>query len=82
MEKQKITEIINTAVTDGTLKKIVLSKPVDKSIVKRAVIIAKVGGELKFKLETFTKDNKAFHQSLPLDSGAAVIAESALSEFM
>ncbi len=82
MEKQRITEIINTAVADGTLKKIVLSKPVDRSIVKRAVIIAKVGDSLKFKLETFTKDNKAFHESLPLDSGASVIAESALNEFM
>lgn len=82
MEKQKITEIINTAANDGTLKKIVLSKPVDKSVLKRAVIIAKVGGALKYKLETFTKDNKAFHELLPLDSGAEVIAESALSEFM
>ncbi len=82
MEKQKITEIINAAVADGTLKKIVLSKPLDKSILKRAIIIAKVGGALKFKLETFTKDNKAFHENLELSTGADTIAESALTEFM
>ena len=82
MEKQKITEIINTALKDGTLKKAILSKPVDKTIVKRTVTVAKVGGTLKLKLETFTKDNKAFHEALPLDTGAAVIAESALTEFM
>ncbi len=82
MEKQKITDIINTAVSDGTLKKIVLSKPLDKSILKRAVIIAKVGGALKFKIETFTKDNKAFHESVELAKGAEIIAGSALSEFM
>ena len=82
MEKQKITEIINTAVSDGTLKKIVLSKSVDKDILKRAVIIARVGGALKFKAETFTRDNKAFHETIGLDGGAEVIAASALSEFM
>ena len=82
MEKQKITEIINKAVAEGTLKKIVLSKPTDKSIVRRAAVIAKVGSAVKFKLETFTKDNKAFHESIDISSGAAVIAESAMTEFM
>ena len=82
MEKQKITEIINTAVKDGTLKKIVLSKPVDKGILKRTVTIVKIGSALKFKLETFTKDNKAFHENISIDSGVELLAESALTEFM
>lgn len=49
------------------LKKVVLSKPCDKNIVKSVLTLKSISGKICLQAETFYKDNKAKHENLSLD---------------
>lgn len=81
-EKEKIADIIKEAVARKHFKKLVLSKARDKSVLRScAVLLAARDGE-HFMLETFTKDNKAYHTDLKLDTAYERLAELALCDYM
>ncbi len=81
MEKEKIAEIIKSAATSCTLKKIVFSKARDKNILKSTAILSKTNRGAVFALETFTRENKAFHKILSADAYGE-LASLAIDEYM
>ena len=77
--KEKLLSALNTAINNATLKKLVLSRPSDKSIIRtegriynKEVII--------LQLETHKTDGKVLHKNLPA-SDAAEYVVSLLSEY-
>ncbi len=82
MEKEQIKDIIENAVKSKTLKKIVFSKPRDKSRVRCVAALFSGKNGLVFQTELFTKDNKVFHQNLGLDTAADTLAGYAVSDYM
>lgn len=57
-------EIITRAIQDGSLRKIVLSRPVDKQIRKCTASPVQKDGALLVQLETLCADGKALHRNL------------------
>ena len=57
-------EIITRAIQDGSLRKIVLSRPVDKQIRKCTASPVRKDGALLVQLETLCADGKALHRNL------------------
>ena len=55
------------AATGGTLKKLVLSAPTDKSVLRAVGIPCTVKGTVCLQMETFFADNKARHENIPLN---------------
>ena len=51
----------------ATLKKIVLSRPVDGDIARVIGTLRRIGGEVMLQMETLHTDHKATHENLPLD---------------
>lgn len=48
----------------GALKKIVLSKPDSTDEIKSVISPKKISGKLVLQIETFSKDNKAYHRNI------------------
>lgn len=81
-EKDKIKDILKQSIEHRHFKKLVLSKARDKSVLRScAVLLATREGE-QVMLETFTKDNKAYHKSLTLETACEQLAELALCDYM
>ena len=57
----------NDSFNAQALKKIVLSKPLSTDEVKSVVSPKLIAGERVLQLETFSKDNKAYHRNIRLD---------------
>ena len=55
------------AAAGGTLKKLVLSAPTDKSVLRAVGIPCTVRGTVCLQMETFFADNKARHENIPLN---------------
>lgn len=73
LENQKKTlELIIKSANERTLKKVVFSKPVDKSIVKAVGSLKNIGGNVVLQVEYFTSDNKAKHENVSIDDEAAL----------
>lgn len=64
----KISDLIIASANKGVLKKAVLSKPLDKSILKTVLGVKIISGKPALQAETFHKDNKATHKNLPLSN--------------
>ena len=71
----RLLSALSDAITGRTLKKLVLSRPSDKSILRTEGKLIELKGALKLQLETFTPDGKARHENLPADSAAASVLE-------
>lgn len=72
-ENQKKTlELIIKSANERTLKKVVFSKPVDKSIVKAVGSLKNIGGKIVLQVEYFTSDNKAKHENVSIDDEATL----------
>ena len=72
-ENQKKTlQLIIRSANERTLKKVVFSKPVDKSIVKAVGSLKNIGGNVVLQVEYFTFDNKAKHENVSIDDEAAL----------
>lgn len=66
--RAELVHIITLAAERGALKKVTLSKPVDKTVVRAVLSVKRIGDRRMLQLETFLADNKAMHKNLPLDS--------------
>ncbi|MBO7148573.1 MAG: SAM-dependent methyltransferase [Clostridia bacterium] len=82
MEKEQIKSIIKQATYNNTLRKIVFSKPRDKSIVRCVCVPFMKKDGLYFQSETFTKDNKALHKNIPLEEAYSLLADYAIECYM
>jgi len=74
-------EIINGVITEKTLKKIIFSKPSDKSVVKTTGVLYEKSGEVYLQLETFMTDGKAIHTNAALGECADMIIAMATHEY-
>jgi SAM-dependent methyltransferase len=81
-EISQIKEIIDNAVRDRVLRKIVFSKSKDKNIIKSTAALFENKNGVHFTLESFTADNKAHHTNLPLNEAADRLAELAVNDYM
>lgn len=57
-------ELFKSTIEKRILKKIILSKPTDKNIIKSTASLLTLKGELYLQIETFTKDGKATHRNI------------------
>ncbi|MBQ3183033.1 MAG: SAM-dependent methyltransferase [Clostridia bacterium] len=57
-------ELFKSVIEKGILKKIILSKPADKKILKSVATLIKIKEELYLQIETFTTDGKATHRNI------------------
>lgn len=61
-----VAEAIVKCAADGTLKKAILSKSDDKTVVKTVLTSKTLSGKSVVQAETFKSDNKAFHKNFAL----------------
>ncbi len=59
--------MLSDAIVNQTLKKLILSRPSDKSILRTEGHLFEKKGEIFLQLETFTADGKALHRNVPID---------------
>ena len=68
-----LRRIVTGAIENKTLKKLILSRPADKSVLRTEGRLFDKKGELLLQLETFTADGKALHRNLPLSEAAETV---------
>ncbi len=71
----RLLSALNDAITERTLKKLVLSRSSDKSILRTEGKLIELKGALNLQLETFTTDGKARHENIPAEASAALVLE-------
>ncbi|MBQ7384322.1 MAG: SAM-dependent methyltransferase [Clostridia bacterium] len=74
-EIQSLTELIILSAQKQSLKKAVLSKPTDKSLIRAVITVRNIGGENMLQVEFFHKDNKATHKNIPLSDTNKTLPE-------
>ena len=67
----ELCELLVLSADKGALRKVVFSKPQDKSIVKAVASPISVGGSACLQIESFHTDNKATHKNISLGENAA-----------
>ena len=65
--QQRLREALQHTLDLQTLKKLVLSRPNDKTVLRAEARLITLRGEAVLQVETFLKDGKALHRNLPLD---------------
>ena len=65
---KELINIIVLAAERGALKKVTLSKPLDKAVIRAVLTLKRIANERVLQVETFLADNKAIHKNLPLDA--------------
>ena len=79
----KLVDLIKSSADKRTLKKAVFSKPSQPNVLRAVATLRFVGQRSVIQIEYFTKDNKALHKNLALDSPAFDNdMASVISEFM
>lgn len=76
-QKDRLLQSLASAIDGRSLKKLVLSRPTDKNVIRTEGKLIELKGELHLQLETFTADGKAYHENLP----APLAAETVLKRF-
>lgn len=72
----RFASLVLLAAAKQTLKKAVLSKPDNKSVVRTVITPKVIGKKQVLQAETFLSDNKATHENIPMDeSGKKRISE-------
>ena len=72
---EKFREAITRVINESTLKKLVLSRPSDKSILRAEGRLITIKGASVLQTETFMKDGKALHKNIPIsDATDAVLS--------
>ena len=72
----RFASLVLLAAAKQALKKAVLSKPDDKSVVRTVITPKVIGKKQVLQAETFLSDNKATHENIPMDeSGDKRISE-------
>lgn len=73
---EKLLAMLNEVITGTTLKKAVLSRPTDKSILRAEARLFEKKGSTLVQIETFLADGKALHRNLSLtDAAEALVSE-------
>ena len=76
-----LCKIIRQAIEKGALRKAVLSKPTDKTLIKAVLSPINLSGESCAQLELFHKDNKATHKNFRLSESFEEELAPMLSQF-
>ena len=63
----ELIQIITLAAERGALKKVTLSKPTDKTLLRAVLTVKRIGDKRMFQLERFLTDNKATHKNFSLE---------------
>ncbi len=72
---EKLRAWLTSAIENKTLKKLILSRPADKAVLRAEGHLFEKKGEVLLQLETFTADGKALHRNLALSEAPdAVLA--------
>ena len=66
----RFASLVLLAAAKQTLKKAVLSKPDDKSVVRTVITPKVIGKKQVLQAETFLSDNKATHENIPMDGSS------------
>ena len=69
----KLKASLDTVIAGTTLKKLVLSRSSDKSILRTEGRLTNIKGNNVLQLETFTSDGKAYHKNLSLDEASDAV---------
>lgn len=70
----RLLSILDRTISSGTLKKITLSKPADRSILRTECRQVTIKNTPFIQCETFTSDGKALHKNIPLTEAADYLA--------
>ena len=65
---EKLRSILLQTVSGNTLKKIILSRPFNKSVLRAECRKISLKGKLYIQIETFTSDGKAFHRNISIST--------------
>lgn len=65
-----VGELISRSAAAGALKKAVLSKPADKTLLRTVLTLRQIGGRVLVQAESFFADNKAKHENIETDNVA------------
>lgn len=75
-----VAEAITKCAADGTLKKAILSKPNDKTVIRTVLTGKMLSGKAVVQAETFKSDNKAIHKNLSLADSNVTESVSVLAQ--
>ena len=59
----RLSQTVSASTENGTLKKVVFSKPRDKSVTKAILMPFSSNGEIRYKFEKYQSDNKAVSEN-------------------
>ena len=79
---EAIRAILGEELTGHTLDKIVFSRPNDKKVKKAVAKLFKKGDEIFCQIESFTTDNKAKHENIPLTDAVERLFLMTIQEFV
>ena len=68
-----LASLLTAAAKGATLKKAVLSKPNDPTVLRTVLTLRRVRGEVMLQAERFTSDNKALHENLPANDPSLLL---------
>lgn len=71
--QEKLTQAVSGAIADRILKKITLSRPTDKNIIRTECRLIHLKGEIYLQAETFHTDGKATHTNIKEESSSDFI---------
>lgn len=70
----RLLSMLDRTISSGTLKKITLSKPLDRSVLRAECRGITIKNSPFIQCETFTSDGKALHKNIPLAEAADYLA--------
>lgn len=70
----RLLSMLDRTISSGTLKKITLSKPLDRSVLRAECRGVTIKNSPFIQCETFTSDGKALHKNIPLAEAADYLA--------
>ena len=70
----RLLSMLDRTISSGTLKKITLSKPLDRSVLRTECRGVTIKNSPFIQCETFTSDGKALHKNIPLAEAADYLA--------
>ncbi len=79
--ENKIKTILNREIENQSLKKLILSKPEDKGILKVSAKPFTAKGAYYLQFETFTADGKALHKNLDCETAVEYAVSSILNDY-
>ncbi len=65
-----IFQVLDSSISNHTLKKAVFSKPLDKSVIKSVAKLIVISSQYKVRIERFTSDGKVYHENMECSNAA------------